>query len=237
MSNEPGMQLTDAGRAQIRRMRALFVPVRAALVLSLVTWPVGGPVNAWHHTGLQPFMVLLTLMVVLERTGITEDPSARSRDRWSKLALVLTVFAPLMAGVWLRVAAPATAPPWASAALPVYVQGVGAVVWLAGMLLRRWAMMVLGRFFTDRVRIFSDHQLVTAGPYARVRHPSYAGLALVLLGAPLCLGNAVAVAGCAALGGAALAFRIRVEEAALLEAFGDTYLSYADRVPRLIPRL
>lgn len=62
---------------------------------------------------------------------------------------------------------------------PQFVAGTTIIV-LAG-LLRRWCYVTLGRFFTFEVTIDRDHKLVTSGPYAYVRHPSYtAGLAMLI---------------------------------------------------------
>ncbi|KAG1724703.1 uncharacterized protein EDB91DRAFT_1087374 [Suillus paluster] len=41
----------------------------------------------------------------------------------------------------------------------------------------------LGRFFTYELSIRDGHKLVTSGPYSVVRHPSYTGVALSLVGA------------------------------------------------------
>ncbi|KAI0794793.1 hypothetical protein C8Q74DRAFT_1194446, partial [Fomes fomentarius] len=43
----------------------------------------------------------------------------------------------------------------------------------------------LGDFFTYEVHIRPDHCLITSGPYAFVRHPSYTGIARLLLGIQL----------------------------------------------------
>ena len=46
------------------------------------------------------------------------------------------------------------------------------------MLCYRW----LGRYFTFELSLKEGHQLITDGPYAYVRHPSYAGITAVLAG-------------------------------------------------------
>jgi len=46
---------------------------------------------------------------------------------------------------------------------------------LASGALRVWAMYTLGHLFTFVVSIRKDHKLITDGPYAYVRHPSYTG--------------------------------------------------------------
>ena len=53
-----------------------------------------------------------------------------------------------------------------------------------------WAVSV-NRFFLPVVRIQSErgHQVVASGPYARVRHPGYAGMVLMAPGTALALGS------------------------------------------------
>jgi protein-S-isoprenylcysteine O-methyltransferase Ste14 len=79
------------------------------------------------------------------------------------------------------------------------------------------------------------HQyVVERGPYARVRHPMYAGIALLLVGMPLWLGSmAGALVALAPI--AVLMVRIGIEEAFLRREL-DGYAAYAERVrSRLIP--
>lgn len=54
---------------------------------------------------------------------------------------------------------------------------------LAGSLLRRRCYYILANMFTFELAIRKEHKLVTAGPYAFVRHPSYSGALLSGLGA------------------------------------------------------
>ena len=54
-----------------------------------------------------------------------------------------------------------------------------------GTLLRAAAYWALGSLFTFEVVINDDHTLVTTGPYRYVRHPSYTGAVLILLGTHL----------------------------------------------------
>ncbi|PPQ79072.1 hypothetical protein CVT25_002297 [Psilocybe cyanescens] len=59
---------------------------------------------------------------------------------------------------------------------------LGAVLWLAGAALRMQAYQYMGKFFRFTVSIQKDHKLITTGPYAYVRHPSYSGLMLADIG-------------------------------------------------------
>ena len=51
-----------------------------------------------------------------------------------------------------------------------------------GALLRMWCYRRLGRFFTFKLSIREEHRLVKDGPYGVVRHPSYSGAFLVIIG-------------------------------------------------------
>ncbi len=59
---------------------------------------------------------------------------------------------------------------------------LGAVVVSCGAVLRLACFRALGALFTFELTISPDHTLVTAGPYAHVRHPSYTGVYALLLG-------------------------------------------------------
>ena len=79
--------------------------------------------------------------------------------------------------------------------------------------------------------------VISTGPYARVRHPSYTGLLLILAGFGLALGDWRSLGICALLPLPALLLRIRVEEAELIRVLGDTYRRYQKQTKRLIPGL
>src|SRR5881394_2202280 len=66
---------------------------------------------------------------------------------------------------------------------------VAVVLFVAGLILRWWAIVILGRFFTVDVTIERDHELVERGPFRWVRHPSYTGVLLAFVGLALTLGN------------------------------------------------
>ena len=55
---------------------------------------------------------------------------------------------------------------------PLQAFGIGVMV--AGLLLRIWAALTLGRFYTRTLRVSSDQTVVRTGPYRFLRHPGYA---------------------------------------------------------------
>jgi protein-S-isoprenylcysteine O-methyltransferase len=112
---------------------------------------------------------------------------------------------------------------------------VGICLMLLGIALRWYSAAVLGRYFTFDVAIQSGQVLVEAGPYRYIRHPSYSGALLTLLGFGLALGNWAGLAAALSCMGFAYAYRIPVEEAALTSALGEGYKQYMRRTWSLVP--
>ncbi|MGH7741016.1 MAG: methyltransferase family protein [Candidatus Eiseniibacteriota bacterium] len=106
---------------------------------------------------------------------------------------------------------------------------------VAGLSLRVWAIVALGKFFTVQVALHSDHRVVRAGPYRWLRHPSYSGALIAFAGLGVLAGNAWSL-GITLLGtGAAFAYRIAVEERALRARLGEEYVEYSRVTKRLVP--
>ena len=118
---------------------------------------------------------------------------------------------------------------------PVVWVVVGLVLTWAGLVLRFWAVLTLGRYFTTRVLVQSEQRVVTTGPYRLVRHPSYLGLLMLLLGLGLALGDLAGTVAIVVLPTIGLVRRIVVEEEALRSGLGDGYVEYSRGRSRLIP--
>ena len=121
----------------------------------------------------------------------------------------------------------------AAASSKLYVAGVA--LFVAGLLLRWWAIITLGRFFTVDVTIEKDHELVERGPFRMVRHPSYTGVLLAFVGLALTLDNWAALLVILLPIGVAFIHRMNVEEKALSGALGSQYTNYMRRTKRLVP--
>lgn len=78
---------------------------------------------------------------------------------------------------------------------------------------------------------------MSSGPYRLVRHLSYTGLLINLLGLGIALGNWLAVLPIIGAAAASLAYRIYVEEHALSNSLGDDNRQYMSETKRLIPFL
>ena len=113
----------------------------------------------------------------------------------------------------------------------------GICLMLLGIALRWYSAAVLGKYFTFEVAIQRGQALIEVGPYRYIRHPSYTGALLTLLGFGLALGNWAGLAAALLCMGFAYAYRIPVEEAALASALGEAYKEYLKRTWRLVPFL
>src|SRR5215469_755366 len=112
---------------------------------------------------------------------------------------------------------------------------VGLTVLAAGVALRTWAILTLGRLFKFVVVIQDGHRVVASGPYRLLRHPSYTGALVAFLGVGIALDNWLSMLTLVVLPLAAILVRIHVEEAELARALGHEYQAYAHRTRRLVP--
>ncbi len=110
----------------------------------------------------------------------------------------------------------------------------GVTVTGAGIALRQWSIATLGRSFTGHVQIEAGQTVISAGPYRWLRHPSYAGQWLEMIGVGLATGNALSAAICTTVPLAGLTRRICGEERALTTLLPG-YTDYAEGKPRLVP--
>ncbi|CAL9658812.1 methyltransferase family protein [Streptomyces sp. NPDC057837] len=106
------------------------------------------------------------------------------------------------------------------------------VIFVGAVGLRLWAIRTLGRFYSHRVRVLGDHQIVRSGPYRLVRHPAYLGMALAHIVYVLFFLSTYSAAALMLLL-TALVVRILIEERTLLTLPG--YSDYAATHRRVIP--
>lgn len=186
--------------------------------------------------------VFLALVAAAVRVGrrLRRRPGASVDQRENELPL-LRILRPVLGVVfyaalvdWLL---PGARIPGATLELPPVLRGVGAVVAALSVALVAWSFEALGRQYRGGVGLWTDHELVTSGPYAYVRHPIYAGFVLAMVGIFL-----LSASWPAGLSGLLLTLsiprlRIPVEEAELEERFGDRWRGYRDRTGALVPRL
>jgi protein-S-isoprenylcysteine O-methyltransferase Ste14 len=105
---------------------------------------------------------------------------------------------------------------------------ISSILIVAGFFLLSSAWRVL-------YRAQRQHTLATTGPYAKIRHPQYAGFVMIMFGFLLQWPTIVTVAMFPIL--LYMYVRLaRTEEREAYAEFGEAYSKYADRVPAFFPR-
>lgn len=179
---------------------------------------------------LQLGLIYLISELLLTVTRRSRSRTGTKQDRSTLRIVWLVIMVSVAAGIYV-------AKYWPAAALPHQRSFVfaGVVLFIAGLLLRWWAIITLGRFFTVDVTIEKDHELVERGPFRMVRHPSYTGVLLAFVGFALSLANWAALLVVLVPISAAFIHRMNVEEDALTGALGPQYIDYMRRTKRLVP--
>ena len=113
------------------------------------------------------------------------------------------------------------------------LETIGAVVFASGIALAIWARVQLGRNWGMPMTQKAEPELVTTGPYRRVRHPIYSGIILAMIGTAVAVSVYWLVA--VALLGAYFIYSATREERYLTEQFPETYPAYKHSTKMLIP--
>ncbi|KAF8512162.1 hypothetical protein BU17DRAFT_54206 [Hysterangium stoloniferum] len=191
-----------------------------------------------HHKGLQP-----------------PNPPPTKSDRVKSRSSLFEVTSNALIGTAVTTICPAG--PTATEFTTLQATFIaGVTMMFIGGLTRIWCYRALGTLFTFEITIRPNHKLVTWGPYAYLRHPSYTGALFLISGTVLTtLGpNGYAVT-CGIMAKSttirwllrswgvwsfyviyAVFIRGPVEDAELEKTFGEEWSDYAQRVVyRCIP--
>ena len=119
----------------------------------------------------------------------------------------------------------ATGNPW--------LLGIGLAIFVLGLALAVWARVYLGRNWGMPMSQKDDPQLVTTGPYGRIRHPIYSGIILGMVGTAV----AVSFYWWIAVGilGAYFLYSAVIEERTMAKLFPTDYPPYKRATKMLIP--
>ena len=177
---------------------------------------------------------LLITVIAFSVGELTQVRRVRRGSRHANLGAEVVFRLLFLTGILMLPLAAAVAP---GAQIPGYEVAlvVGVVLAWLGLLLRWWSFRTLGPYFTLVLKTSPEQAVVDRGPYRVLRHPSYTGLLMTVLGCALMVGNWVGLLACSAMVVAAMVYRIRIEERALVGALGETYLDFATTRARLLP--
>ncbi|MFZ3059127.1 MAG: isoprenylcysteine carboxylmethyltransferase family protein [Candidatus Methanoperedens sp.] len=116
---------------------------------------------------------------------------------------------------------------------PVHVmlRASGLLLFAAGLLFIFWGMYTL-----RRAVFVPENKLVVAGPYRFVRHPMYSGGIIGAFGLAIFAGSVLGLVYSFILA-VVLSHISDAEEDDLIARFGNEYVEYAKRVPKLFPHV
>ena len=112
---------------------------------------------------------------------------------------------------------------------------VGSILTWMGIGLAIWARYHLAEYWSARITIKEDHQLIRTGPYARLRHPIYSGIVLAAIGSAVVIDQWRCVLG-VGLVLVGYCIKARKEETMLTQQFGDAFCEHQKHAGFLIPR-
>jgi protein-S-isoprenylcysteine O-methyltransferase Ste14 len=183
-----------------------------------------------------PYAVSIYCWFALEVGLLVRDLIRRrarlGQDHGTRMIVALSLGGAIFVGLLLRQWLPALDTP-----LPDVFAVVGLVVIWAGLAVRVWAVLTLGRSFSTFVQVDAGQAVVSRGPYRWVRHPSYTGLLLIALGFGLGARNWLSIVVCVVVPLLGLVPRIAVEESELISTLGSRYRDYQKGTDRLVPKL
>jgi protein-S-isoprenylcysteine O-methyltransferase Ste14 len=164
-----------------------------------------------------------TIIPYLRRHGA----KIKKENRGSRLFIYMSMYSSLTIAIYLALRG--------IASLPFIFIYPGLILMVLGIILRQWAIAILGRFFTVDVGTQKEQRVVSNGPYRLIRHPSYSGILLILIGFGLSLQSWGSVLIVILINGLTIGYRIHVEERVLVSELGEEYMQYMKRTKRLIP--
>jgi protein-S-isoprenylcysteine O-methyltransferase Ste14 len=169
--------------------------------------------------------------ILLNRLVRSKNTNSKELDKNSLSLIWIAIIVSMTLGV---LSAIYLAAPIINANVLLYL---GSMLIIIGMIIRFIAIRTLGKFFTVNLAIHGDQNLIKAGLYKYIRHPSYTGSLLSFVGFSLSLNNWISLIIILVPILVTFINRINIEEKLLQKQFGDEYSDYKNRTKRLIPMI
>lgn len=174
-------------------------------------------------------LVVFLVLVMLRSGGPPDEAGARRSARSIVgIAIQIVAFACVGAGNLTIGYAATSAVALAQAALTLLLAGITCALFWG-------SKRALGRNWSIVARTRSEHELVTWGPFASIRHPIYSALFVWLIAMAVAFGHYRGLVVGVPLYWIGTILRIREEERLLRDQFGADYDAYARRVKRFCP--
>ncbi len=186
--------------------------------------------TGWHDI----IFVIITILWWAEFRFFRSSGDRTDRDKNKSFKIIL---ASILVSILLSIILTVLSIGMASPGRQNFFRRLGLIIYASGLIIRYWSSYLLGSYFNRNVKVDSDQELVSKGPYRLIRHPLYLGLLLLTAGVPVYMGNILALFLTILLLLPALHYRIMEEEKKMEDILGDKYSRWKKKRKRLIPYL
>jgi protein-S-isoprenylcysteine O-methyltransferase Ste14 len=201
----------------------------SSVIISQVIPLLGKPELIFHYKNIILIAANVCLWLFQPSVSAKETKENKSKDQYSVVLIIimsmLSTIIPII--------------DWAYFSDNTSSNGVltivGFVILWSGVLLRNYSIKILGKHFTATIQLQKEHKLISTGPYSAIRHPSYLGALLALVGSAMFLNSLIGTFAAVVAMITAYVVRIKAEEKVLENLFGNEYQDYKNRTKKLIP--
>ncbi|MFW9928285.1 MAG: methyltransferase family protein [Candidatus Thorarchaeota archaeon] len=187
--------------------------------------------NIGYQYAISLFLLMFVIWIVttiLLKKGSQKGERTR-KDRASLLILYVCIIWSLAIAYALGEAEITMLPEW------FYYLGI--IIMIIGFMVREWALIVLGKYFSTAASVAEGQKLIDKGPYQYIMHPAYAGIIITMIGLSIAFQTIAGVIILIIINGIGFGYRIKIEEEFLKQEFGEEYLNYMKKKKRIIPLL
>ena len=121
--------------------------------------------------------------------------------------------------------------------LPIYLRTSALITYFIGIVLKYWSSICLGEYFNRNVVVKKDQELVSNGPYGKLRHPLYLSLFMLTISVPLFYQNILLFCFSVIVMGYVLNNRMKIEEQIMEDVIGKPYTNWKSTRYRFLPFL
>ncbi|HWP95459.1 MAG TPA: isoprenylcysteine carboxylmethyltransferase family protein [Syntrophomonadaceae bacterium] len=171
--------------------------------------------------------ILMDFLFFAQRQNVVREK--RSIVDTGTMALFLLLFYLILLRGWGVIAIPIT---WLKNCLMI----LGALMVVCGCILNIYGRWSLGKNWANQIKIYGDHTLVRTGMYQVIRHPLYATIILMFLGAGLVYRNSAALLAVIVIFVPFMYYRARQEETLLEQRFPQ-YEEYRRETGMFFPKI
>jgi len=182
------------------------------------------------------FVMRIYFSLKVRQAGERLMPDREAVEREGRGMFIIRVVMGFVLLGWLTLYA--INPTWMkvlSVPFPNWLRWLGFASGLASLGFWSWTQVALGKEWSPQLQLRKEHHLVTAGPYARIRHPLYSAMIGYITSLALVTANWVFIIFAIIAAGLTFA-RVPKEEQMLIQKFGENYKAYMQRTGRFFPK-